>query len=263
MHPILSTVEVQTHLSLGVCAKRKHRVKTLTKRILLGLVVMGLSAGSLLANLGTVQLVNNGNFQSGFGQSGINSPGNFTGINFVAGSPYFIADWTVTGHVDWIGSHWSAPNSVGGFSADLGGSSAAGTISQTIDTVVNQTYTLTFYLSGNIVGPPLPAGRLLEVSAANSGNLAFFTEDYTTGSSALKNQWQLETFLFTATSGHTTISFQSRDNIHTSVTSVLFGPVVSGVSLMSLTSTPEPGFYGVLALGLAGLFLVVRRRRSA
>lgn len=29
------------------------------------------------------------------------------------------------------------------------------------------------------------------------------------------------------------------------------------------TLTPEPGFYGVLALGLSGLFVSVRRRRSA
>jgi hypothetical protein len=31
----------------------------------------------------------------------------------------------------------------------------------------------------------------------------------------------------------------------------------------TFTSTPEPGFYGVLAIGLAGLFAAVRRRKNA
>lgn len=238
-------------------------MKTVTKRILLGLVVIALSAGSLFANLVTVQLVQNGNFQSGQCQSGINGPGVFTGIT--NSSPCSINSWKVTGTVDWIGTFWSAPNSPG-HSLDLGGSSAAGTMSQTITTVAGQAYTLTFYLSGNVVGPPLQKSRLLEVSAADSGH-TFKTDDYTTfkqAQSTLPNSgWELETFLFTAQSGQTTISFESKDTIKGSSKGVNFGPAVAGVSVLYTTNTPEPGFYGVLALGLAGLFFVVRRRRSA
>jgi hypothetical protein len=36
------------------------------------------------------------------------------------------------------------------------------------------------------------------------------------------------------------------------------GPLVHG-----FTSTPEPGFYGILAIGLTGLLFAVKRRHKA
>lgn len=59
-----------------------------------------------------------------------------------------ISKWTVdSGSVDWINSYWQTPPAGGG-SIDLDGNSP-GSISQTLATVKNQIYQVSFYLSGN------------------------------------------------------------------------------------------------------------------
>src|ERR1700733_8007968 len=84
--------------------------------------------------------------------------GNFSGqdpsqpYTTISSGGTFATDWTVgTGNVDWIGSYWQSPTGVAGplnGSVDLDGTSP-GSISQTITTVPNTFYDLTFSLSGN------------------------------------------------------------------------------------------------------------------
>ena len=70
--------------------------------------------------------------------------------------------------------------------------------------------------------------------------------------------WQLESFLFVGDAGATNFSFISGDadsNSHN-------GAAIGNVSIVEFSRTPEPGFYGLLAAGLAGI-AIVRFRRSA
>ena len=114
-----------------------------------------------------------------------------------------IDGWTVdAGSVDWIGTYWPAPD--GDMSIDMSGADA-GTLSQTFDTTIGNTYTVSFLLSGNPAGPP--AIKTLDVSATG-GTLANYTHD-TTGTDLTSMVWTPETYSFLATSASTTLSFIS------------------------------------------------------
>jgi len=80
--------------------------------------------------------------------------------------------WTVdSGSVDWIGTYWVAQD--GSKSIDMSGTDA-GAISQTFATTIGNTYTVSFYLSGNPAGPPTV--KTLDVSATG-GTVDHFTFD--------------------------------------------------------------------------------------
>jgi len=76
------------------------------------------------------------------------------------------------------------------------------------------------------------------------------------------------------TGGATLANFSLFTNISgLTASDVTFGPSsiginmagvpISGTVTLTLTATPEPAFYGLLALGLSGLFAVVSRRKKA
>ncbi len=74
-----------------------------------------------------------------------------------AGSPA-LEGWTINGGgVDWIGSYWqAAAGSTRSLDLDASETAAPGGVSQTLDTVVNGTYVVTFSMSGNPdAGPAL------------------------------------------------------------------------------------------------------------
>jgi choice-of-anchor C domain-containing protein len=127
-----------------------------------------------------------------------------------------IDGWTVdAGSVDWIGTYWDAPD--GDMSIDLSGADA-GTLSQTFDTTIGNTYTVSFLLSGNPAGPP--AVKTLDVSATGATPTSY-THD-TTGTDLTTMDWTLETYSFLATSASTTLSFVS-------TTDTVFGPAIDAV----------------------------------
>lgn len=193
-------------------------------------------------------LVSNGNFNAG------TPSGAFQTVP--VNNSTTIADWTVTGpsvtsgSVDWIGTYWQAPPS-GGHSIDLDGNSQGGIKQSGIATTSGDTYDLTFYLSGNPDGGPTP--KLVDVGATGATSQVFSFS--TAGISHADMGYVLESYIFTATSSSTTIFF-------TSETPGAYGGVIGGVSL-ALATTPEPGFYGILALGLSGLFFVLFCRRQS
>jgi choice-of-anchor C domain-containing protein len=104
-----------------------------------------------------------------------------------------IEGWTVdAGSVDWIGEYWLAPE--GAMSIDMSGV-GPGTLSQTFDTTIGNTYTVSFLLSGNPVGEP--AIKTLDVSATG-GTVGNYSHD-TTGTDLTTMVWTSETYEFLST----------------------------------------------------------------
>ena len=161
-----------------------------------------------------------------------------------------IPGWTVTqGSVDWINTYWQQPPI--GYSVDLDGL-AVGAISQTIDTIINQTYLLSFWLAGNPDGPPDP--KSVSVSADASSQTFTAPRPPSTANMG----WTQHFFQFTATALSTTITFTSLDT----PSSNPYGPALGDVSI---TSVPEASFYADFAstLGLGLIFMLFRRKRQA
>lgn len=129
-----------------------------------------------------------------------------------------IDGWSVdAGSVDWIGDYWAAPD--GDMSIDMSGADA-GTLSQTFDTTIGNTYTVVFLMSGNPAGPPTV--KTLEVSATG-GTTGLYTHD-TTGTDLTTMVWAPKTYTFLATSATTTLTF-------TSTTAGAFGPAIDAVAV--------------------------------
>jgi choice-of-anchor C domain-containing protein len=134
--------------------------------------------------------------------------------------------WTVdSGSVDWIGTYWPAQD--GAMSIDLSGSDA-GTLSQTFDTTIGNTYTVSFALSGNPAGPPTV--KTLDVSATG-GAPARYTYDVT-GNDLTNMNWTQATYSFLATSASTTLSFISR-------TAGAYGPALDNVVVTETVPTKD------------------------
>ncbi|MGZ6299708.1 MAG: choice-of-anchor C family protein [Candidatus Limnocylindria bacterium] len=135
-----------------------------------------------------------------------------------------ITGWTVAaGSVDWIGTYWPAQD--GSMSIDLSGTDA-GTLSQTLATTIGNTYTVSFFLSGNPAGPPTV--KTLDVSATGAVTTSY-TYDVT-GNSLTTMNWTAETYTFLATSASTTLSFVS-------TSAGFFGPALDNVSITETVPT--------------------------
>lgn len=116
----------------------------------------------------------------------------------------FLTGWTVGGGgVDVVDETlWRAAD--GKRSVDLN-AQRAGSISQNITTVKNQTYVVSFQMSGN---PDIPQGvKTMAVSAAGGETTQFDVD--TTGSSNASVVWTPRTFTFVATGTSTTLKFES------------------------------------------------------
>ncbi len=184
--------------------------------VALGFIAALTFAGSTQAFTGAA----NGSFESG---SYADNGGGFQQLDAPNTS---IDGWSVdSGSVDWVGTYWTAPD--GAMSVDLSGADA-GSISQTFDTTIGNTYTVAFLLSGNPVGPP--SVKTLEVSATG-GTTGLYSHD-TTGSDLTTMVWTPETYTFLATSATTTITFAS-------TTSGPFGPALDNVVVTESVPTKD------------------------
>ncbi|MFK8014013.1 MAG: cadherin-like domain-containing protein [Gammaproteobacteria bacterium] len=126
---------------------------------------------------------------------------NASGSN--VGSVSAFGDWTVTaGSVDSTGFERGP---LGGRAIDMNGSGSAGSLSQTLQTVVGQQYQIVFALSGNWEGGD--ATKDLRVSAA--GTSVDFHISEPTGWSSSNMLWENRTLTFTATDTTTDLTFAS------------------------------------------------------
>ena len=184
----------------------------------LGIVIGGLAAIALAGATLAFSGLTNGSFETG---TYVDGGGGFEQLN--AGDTS-LDGWTVdAGSVDWIGTYWSAQN--GSMSIDMSGADA-GAISQTFATTIGNTYTVSFYLSGNPAG--LPTVKTLDVSATG-GTVGHYTFDVT-GNTLANMNWTAEVYSFLATSTSTTLSFVS-------TTPGLFGPAIDNVTVTETVPT--------------------------
>jgi choice-of-anchor C domain-containing protein len=184
----------------------------------LGIVIGGLAvlalAGATLAVTGPT----NGSFETG---TYVDGGSGFEQLN--AGDTS-IDGWTVdSGSVDWIGTYWHAQD--GAMSIDMSGADA-GAISQTFATTIGNTYTVSFYLSGNPAGPPTV--KTLDVGATG-GTVSHYTFD-TTASALANMNWMAESYSVLATTTSTTLSFVS-------TTPGPFGPAIDNVVVTETVPT--------------------------
>ena len=221
-------------------------MQTLNVARALGVAAMlaGATAGSAATNL-----ITNGSFELG------TDPGSFSSLQ--AGNTA-ITGWTVGGAgVDYIGSYWQAADGVR--SVDLSGSTSlndsfAGSVSQTIATVLGQTYTVGFSLAGNPDGSPLT--KVVLTSATNGGIDQLYASTFTVtpGVNTRTNMgWQPYSFKFTATGAATTINFQSAVNS-------AYGAALDNVSVT--TAVPEPMVWSMLIGGFGMVGFAARRRQT-
>ena len=165
-----------------------------------------------------------------------------------------ITGWTVGGFgVDYIGGYWQASDGVR--SIDLSYLSA-GSVSQAIDTVIGQVYTVNFDLSGNPDGGT--GGKISVVSI--SGSLPDI-KTYVVGPSNSLSQmnWETFTYTFTAFATSSLLTFASDEYGP-------YGPALDNVSILSDGGTgstvPEPANWALMVAGF-GMIGFASRRRSA
>lgn len=140
-----------------------------------------------------------------------------------------IPGWTVGGNgVDWISTYWNAE--AGSYSLDMN-STAAGSISQTFDTVAGATYTVGFWQSGN---PACGAGTKTLTVQATGGTVGTYSYDVTShltpSGYPFTISWTHEEYTFTASGTSTTLTF-------TSTTTGACGPALDNVTLSQASTT--------------------------
>jgi choice-of-anchor C domain-containing protein len=203
--------------------------------IALGLLVLtGLPASA------QVNLLTNGDFEAAA------ITGGFTTLP--GGSPT-LTGWTVGGAgVDLIHNYWQAAS--GTQSLDLSALSA-GSVSQTVPTMVGASYSLFFHMAGN----PAGGNALKEMIVAITGQSDNTQQFNVTGLSQTNMGWSQRSLSFVAAAPNTTITF-------TSSTNNPFGPALDNVRLFQSgvnAAAPEPA--SMLLLSCGGLLMSARLRR--
>ena len=135
----------------------KYQKVLLFPLALLLAMVLGLSSAQ-------ADLITNGSFEEGYQPP----TGKYKYLFSNPPTNDDITGWLVTsGEVDWINSFWKAHT--GTRSLDLNGTEA-GAIETTFATITGQTYTVSFWLSGNFNGAsdPTPSEKGVRVSSSGS-----------------------------------------------------------------------------------------------
>jgi choice-of-anchor C domain-containing protein len=182
---------------------------------------------------------------------GFAGPGDANGsFQTVGVSTDVIPGWTVSsGDVDWITGYWQSSDG-DGFSVDLNGNHP-GAISQTIDTVIGQTYTLTFDMSGN----PDNGSDVRLILADLGGPATTFSYNLDVSANSRSNMnWTPQSLNFTATGDSTTITFASGN------TNCCFGAAIDNVAIAN--AVPEPSSWALMLTGFLGMGTVLRRSRQ-
>lgn len=210
-------------------------------RILAAAAMFGVAASA-----GAVTLIN-GSFELG------TDPG--AGFSTEAAGSTAITGWTVGGFgVDYIGGYWMASEGVR--SIDLSALNA-GSVSQSLDTIIGNDYTVTFDLSGN---PDAGVGNKLSVISVSGSVPNVVTYTVGAGNSREDMNWETFAYTFTAFSTKSQLTFASAEFNP-------FGPALDNVSVLDNgggigATVPEPTTWAMLVIGFGFIGLSVRNRRG-
>lgn len=192
-------------------------------------------------------LIKNGSFE--LGTSAPDATTNIVQIyQSSASNPSPIADWTIFyGTVDWFYDSY-LPAYDGDRALDLEGQGMGG-ISQSFDTVLGQTYEVSFFLSGNPNGAPLADTILAMVQLSSGSDITsyeFTYNEWLNHTSKLNMNYKEFTFTFEATGDNTTLSFLSLENTG-------YGAILDNVSVNAVPIPPALIIFGSGLVGLIGL----------
>ncbi|MEM7315219.1 MAG: DUF642 domain-containing protein, partial [Planctomycetota bacterium] len=148
---------------------------------------------------------------------------NASGIGYAGGT---IGDWDViAGNVD--AQTGFEPGPLGGKGIDLNGTSAAGTIRQTLMTEVDRQYQVIFALGGNWSG----GDTIKDVRVSAGDESHDFSLEQESGVNNANMLWQNRSFTFTADGTSTDLTFASMD------ADSAFGPAITDVRVIEI---PQP-----------------------
>lgn len=207
---------------------------------LLGVAAVAAFISAVSPASASVNLLTNGSFETGtYVNGGSNFETLFGGSNAING-------WVVnSGSIDWINTYWGA--GAGNFSVDMSGN-GAGSISQSFNSTVGQTYNVSFMLGGNPDGGP----TVKSIDVFINGELHTFTFD-TTGVSKNAMGWQTFSFNFTSNTAIQNLTFASSGESP-------WGPAIDNVSV---SAVPEASTWMMMLIGFAGIgFITYRRARK-
>lgn len=176
-------------------------------------------------------------------------------MTFNAG-PTNITGWTAVGRqITWIdtGNPFVLSAQDGNRFLDLTAYNAGapfGGVTQNVATAAGQQYELSFYLGSYTQrwgGPPVSI-----LASAGSASQTF-----TVSTTSTTSTWTLFSLLFTASSASTPITLTGAAGVN------YIGLDNVSVDPAGVSAVPEPSAYALLALGLAGLGFVAKRRSTA
>ena len=196
-----------------------------------------------VAQADPTNLIQNGSFETG--STFVNTEPNSMALSAGAST---IDNWTVTGsQIAWIanGNYYGLTAQDGNRFLDLTGwnYNGQGGVTQDINTVIGNHYTLGFDLGNSTTYNNWP-GATIMASAAGSSNLF-------TNSTASGDNWQHFNLDFVATGLVTTIALSGQNSQN-----------YVGLDNLSVTAVPEPESYAMLMAGLGLLGFMNRRKRA-
>lgn len=183
--------------------------------------------------------------------------GGFEADNF---NPAFITlppaptGWAISaGTIDGIGNYWQAAAGTNN-SIDMFGNSR-GTLSQTINTVAGQTYSVSYYQSYNPDFNDPSVALVLDISGATLGSVTSSSPlTFAATHTRTNMQWQLVSTSFVAQDAFTKLSFSSTSTLESNI---FFGAALDEVSV---SAVPLPGVLSLLLVGLIGIGASKKRR---
>jgi hypothetical protein len=210
---------------------------------------IALALAALLRPAGAQNLVQNGGFET---------PGIVGSAATLGGCPPAMFVWCVSqGNIDLVRSRWQPGE--GNQSVDLNGTEP-GSIYQDLATTAGQEYDLTFLFSGHPEGDPVKTMHIFW-DGTDLGTFAWIVGPTQSFADML---WSPLTLTVLATSATTRLEFRSTTTTPCAGPDPSCGFAIDGVSVMTVSSVPEPATLalvggGVLALGA----LTTTRRRRA